>query len=72
MPLALTDRQLKKVTVAASLIAPPLRDDFLRAIAAVTRDLPALSEAQLTAVLRETLGQRGVAAGREALAINRR
>jgi hypothetical protein len=45
MPLALTDRQLKKVMVAASLIAPPLRDDFLRAIAAVTRDLPALSDA---------------------------
>jgi hypothetical protein len=65
MPLALTDYQLKQVMQAASLIAPPRRDDFLRHLAAQLGDVHKVSDTQLTLVLCETLAQRGVAVGRQ-------
>ena len=64
MPLALSDTQLKQVMAAASLIAPPRRDDFLRHLAAKLEDVHKVSDAQLTFVICETLAQRGVAVGR--------
>ena len=64
MPLALTDAQLKQVMEAASLIAPALRDDFLRHLATKLGDAHGLSDPRLAYALCEVLGQRGVAVGR--------
>jgi hypothetical protein len=63
--LSLTDRQFEQVMTAASLIAPPLRDDFLRHLAAQLGDEHKPSDARLTFVICETLAQRGVAVGRQ-------
>ena len=61
--LSLTDAQLKQVMVAAGLIAPAARDDFLRHLAAQLEGA-LLSDARLSFVLHETLAQHGLAVGR--------
>jgi hypothetical protein len=59
------------VTDAAALLPPPARDNFLRSVAAQLAS-PRPTDGQVLAALRFVLSERGVAVGREALAIKRR
>jgi hypothetical protein len=68
MPLSLTDHQLAAVTDAAALLPP---HNFLRSVAAQLAS-PRPTDGQVLAALRFVLSERGVAVGREALAIKRR
>ena len=71
MPLALTDAQLSAITAATALLPPAARDNFLRSVAAQLTGAPPTDGAVLAA-LRFVLSERGVAVGREALAIKSR
>ena len=71
MPLALTDAQLSAITAAAAPLPPAERDNFLRSVAAQLTGAPPIDGAVLAA-LRFVLSERGVAVGREALAIKSR
>ena len=71
MPLSLTDSQLATVTNAPALLPPPARDNFLRSVAALLAS-PRPTDGQVLAALRFVLSARGVAVGREALAIKSR
>jgi hypothetical protein len=67
MPLALTDAQLATVTGAAALLPPAARDNFLRSVAGALGPNP--TDAAVQRALRFVLSERGVAVGREALAV---
>ena len=71
MPLSLTDAQLATVTKAAKLLPSSARDNFLRSVAAQMTS-PRPTDGEVLAALRFVLSERGVAVGREALAIKPR
>jgi hypothetical protein len=72
MPLSLNDAQLKQVMSAAALLSPAARDGFLRSVAAVLGGRERPTDSEVISATRFVLAERGVAVGREALAIKSR